>query len=255
MGGRPKVEGLFGPPARYATEWHLRHAAEGLTGALLSFVHCSVAQSAYSEHVKLASELTRERKGSAPYLPVNDHVRQLLPGGGLRRGSVVGVASGAPGSMSLMLTMPIEASKAGSSVAIAGLPTVGFVAADELGLVLARTAVVPDLGHDPRTSSAHWSTASRWWSSPAPAVSGRLCGSNSPPGRGSVHRSSFRLTLRAPFAGARRSFRSAFYERLAPLAEARALPTLRLPGDVQRSGQVAVPQLPPTAFRAWPISG
>jgi hypothetical protein len=41
----------------------------------------------------------------------------------------------------------------------------------------------------------------------------------------------------------------------APLAEARALPTLRLPGDVQRSGQVAVPQLPPTAFRAWPISG
>lgn len=108
-----------------------------------------MAQPAYFEHVKPASELTRDRKGSAPYLPVDERIRELLPGGGLRRGSIVGVAAGTPGSMSLMITMLIETSKAGGWVAIAGLPTVGYVAADELGLVLARTAVVPELGHDP----------------------------------------------------------------------------------------------------------
>ena len=108
-----------------------------------------MTQPAYLDHVQPASGLTRDRKGSARYLPVEPHIRDLLPNGGLRRGTVIGVAAGTPGSMSLMLTTLIEASKAGSWVAIAGLPTLGYVAADELGLVLERTAVIPRLGHDP----------------------------------------------------------------------------------------------------------
>lgn len=108
-----------------------------------------MSQPAYADHIRPASALLADRKGGTRYLPVDEHLRRLLPDCGLRRGTVVEVTSGTPGSTSLMLTLLTKASTAGSWVAIAGLPTIGFVAADELGLILARTAYVPDLGRDP----------------------------------------------------------------------------------------------------------
>ncbi|HEY1486289.1 MAG TPA: hypothetical protein VGF84_09300 [Micromonosporaceae bacterium] len=94
-----------------------------------------------------ASDLA-ERAGQR-YLPFASALIPLMPAGGLRRGSVVNLTSSSPGSTSLMFAMLAEASRAGSWCAIAGLPSVGFVAAEEAGLVLERVAVVPDLGRDP----------------------------------------------------------------------------------------------------------
>ena len=71
-------------------------------------------------------------------LPVLDPLAPLLPGGGLRRGSVVAVAS----STSLALALLAGASAAGSWCAAVGLPSLGVAAAAELGVVLERFPLV-----------------------------------------------------------------------------------------------------------------
>ena len=83
--------------------------------------------------------LTREQR-----LPVLPALEDLLPGGGLRRGATVSV-TGEPeggGATSLALALVAEASRAGSWVAAVGLPSLGLVAADELGVAIERLVLV-----------------------------------------------------------------------------------------------------------------
>ena len=70
-------------------------------------------------------------------LPVRDDLASLLPGGGLRRGSVVEIA--AP---SLLFVAMAEALRVGSWAALVGLPTLGLAAARDHGITFERLAVV-----------------------------------------------------------------------------------------------------------------
>jgi hypothetical protein len=83
--------------------------------------------------------LTREQR--LPVLPALD---ELVPGGGLRRGSTVAVAEadGVGGATSLALALVAAASRAGSWVAAVGLPSLGLVAAEELGVALEHLVLV-----------------------------------------------------------------------------------------------------------------
>jgi hypothetical protein len=78
-------------------------------------------------------------------LPVAGALAGLLPGGGLRRGSTVGVAGG-PGAGSLVFALIAEASAAGSWAGVVGRPDLGVVAAVEAGVRPDRLALVPDPG-------------------------------------------------------------------------------------------------------------
>jgi hypothetical protein len=83
--------------------------------------------------------LTRERR-----LPVLPPLEGLLPGAGLRRGTTVSVraAPGLGGATSLAMALVAQASITGSWVAAVGLPSLGLVAADELGVALERLVLV-----------------------------------------------------------------------------------------------------------------
>ncbi|GAA4599905.1 hypothetical protein BJY16_003257 [Actinoplanes octamycinicus] len=93
-----------------------------------------------------------DEAGAHRMLPVAAELGNLLPGGGLRRGSTVAVAGGraarAGGGTSLMLALLAAASRAGSWCAVVGLPALGALAAAETGIVLERLALVPDPGPD-----------------------------------------------------------------------------------------------------------
>ncbi len=75
-------------------------------------------------------------------LPVMSALEALFPAKGLRRGSVVGVT----GSVALALAVLAGPSRAGSWTAVVGMPDLGALAAEELGIDLARCALVPDPG-------------------------------------------------------------------------------------------------------------
>jgi hypothetical protein len=83
-------------------------------------------------------------------LPVLPVLRNLLPGRGLRRGATVAVSTGRPswpiGATSLVLALLAEASRTGSWCAVVGVPTLGAVAAAEVGIALDRLALVPNPG-------------------------------------------------------------------------------------------------------------
>ncbi len=87
-------------------------------------------------------------------LDVVEPLAVLLPGGGLRRGTVVAV--GGVAATSLALALVSSASAQGSWVAAVGLPRLGLVAAAELGVALDRVAVVdtPDRGSWPSVVAA-----------------------------------------------------------------------------------------------------
>ncbi len=72
-------------------------------------------------------------------LPVLAALEPLLPERGLRRGSVVAVE----GSSALALALAAAASTAGSWCGAVGRPSLGVVAAAELGIVLERFPLVP----------------------------------------------------------------------------------------------------------------
>ena len=78
--------------------------------------------------------------GILPVLPV---LRELMPRGGLPRGSVVTVAEFGL----LALALAAGASAAGAWCGIAGVPEAGVLAAAALGLEAERTLLVPDPGH------------------------------------------------------------------------------------------------------------
>jgi hypothetical protein len=76
-------------------------------------------------------------------LPVLPALESLLPGGGLRRGSVVTVGgSTGAGSTSLALSLLAAVSARGSWCAAVGLPALGLAAAAEMGVALERFPVV-----------------------------------------------------------------------------------------------------------------
>jgi hypothetical protein len=75
-------------------------------------------------------------------LPVLPGLRDLLPGGGLARGSVVTV----PGAGLLLLALAAGASAAGAWCALAGVQEAGVLAGANLGLCPERTLVAPRLG-------------------------------------------------------------------------------------------------------------
>ena len=94
--------------------------------------------STVSAHLR---ELTPEQQGEE-LLPVLPALSGLLPGGGLRRGSVVAVER--PGLLCLMLAA--GASAAGSWCAVVGMPQLGVLAAVDAGVDVNRLLLVPDPG-------------------------------------------------------------------------------------------------------------
>jgi hypothetical protein len=89
-------------------------------------------------------------------VPVSESVQQLLPGGALRRGTVISV-EGPPGagSTSLLFRLVAAASNDGSWVALVGMPDAGLLAAAEAGVSLERVAVIPEPGgHWPLVTAA-----------------------------------------------------------------------------------------------------
>src|SRR5918998_5736609 len=97
--------------------------------------------------VKRASELGADVAGLGVdrMLPVLPDLRDLFPGGGLRRGSTVAITAGR-GATTLLLATLAAASQAGSWCAVVGMPQLGLVAADEIGITLDRLALVPHPG-------------------------------------------------------------------------------------------------------------
>jgi hypothetical protein len=97
--------------------------------------------------VKRASQLGADTAGFGTdrMLPVPPYLRDLFPGGGLRRGSTVAITTGR-GATTLLLATLAAASQAGSWCAVVGMPQLGLVAADEIGISLERLALVPNPG-------------------------------------------------------------------------------------------------------------
>jgi hypothetical protein len=91
---------------------------------------------------KLADLVKPASAGEGQALPVSAQLAELFGGRGLRRGTTVAISRG-PASVTLLLATLAAASQAGSWCAIAGLPHLGVVAAEELGVVLERLALVP----------------------------------------------------------------------------------------------------------------
>lgn len=108
------------------------------------------------ESLALLAERTRPVSSSQTrLLPVLPPLVGLFPDGSLRRGSTIvvtglAVAGGpdgsAGGSISVALALLAAASGAGSWCALVGLPGLGAVAAHDIGIDLARLAVVPRPG-------------------------------------------------------------------------------------------------------------
>ncbi|HKE74872.1 MAG TPA: hypothetical protein VKB57_14725, partial [Acidimicrobiales bacterium] len=87
------------------------------------------------------ADLARDRR-----LPVLPALAELLPGGGLRRGTTVavGAAAGVTGATSLALALAAGPSQAGSWVAAVGLGSLGLVAGAGMGMALERLVLVSD---------------------------------------------------------------------------------------------------------------
>ncbi|PKV91981.1 hypothetical protein ATK30_2769 [Amycolatopsis echigonensis] len=99
--------------------------------------------------VSTASTVAAERASRADWgqaagrmLPVAPALADLLPGAGLRRGSIVAVHH----STSLLFALLAEATVAGAWAAVVGAPSLGIVAAAEHGVAVSRLALVPQPG-------------------------------------------------------------------------------------------------------------
>ena len=107
------------------------------------------------ESLALLAERTRPVTSSQTrLLPVLPPLVGLFPDGSLRRGSTIvvsglalpGSPDGSGGGISVALALLAAASGAGSWCALVGLPGLGAVAAHDIGVDLARLAVVPRPG-------------------------------------------------------------------------------------------------------------
>jgi hypothetical protein len=100
--------------------------------------------------VKAASALTTEvvGRGTDRLLPVVTVLRDLLPNGLLRGGTVAVTARGS-GATSLVLALLAEPSRTGAWCAVIGAGGLSLAAAVGAGVVLDRLALVADPGPDP----------------------------------------------------------------------------------------------------------
>jgi hypothetical protein len=105
------------------------------------------------EALALLAERTRPVAASQTrLLPVLAPLAGLFPEGSLRRGSTIVVGGAAMGGLegggavSLALSLLAATSATGSWAAVVGLPGIGAMAAQDLGVDLARLAVVPHPG-------------------------------------------------------------------------------------------------------------
>lgn len=80
--------------------------------------------------------------GGRPLFPVAAPLLPLLPGGGLRPGTVVAVR----GSMALLLALLATATADRAWAAVLGVPDLGVLAASEAGVAVHRLALVPAPG-------------------------------------------------------------------------------------------------------------
>lgn len=87
----------------------------------------------------------RQPSPAKAVLTVPHALADLLPHGGLARGSVTAIS----GAGSLMLGLVASVTASGGHVAVVGQPRFGLLAAAEMGADLNRLAVVPDPGDDP----------------------------------------------------------------------------------------------------------
>jgi hypothetical protein len=103
----------------------------------------SISRSAterHEERTQLARLIEPTSLAADQLLPVLPPLAELLPHGGLRRGTVVAVS----GSLRLALALAAGTTQAGCWAAAVGVPELGVVAAAETGVVLQRLALVPD---------------------------------------------------------------------------------------------------------------
>ncbi len=87
----------------------------------------------------------RVETASECILPVPAPLAELLPHGGLVRGSVVSIS----GATSLLLGVLASVTASGGYAAVIGRRRLGLLAAAEMGARLHRLAVIPDPGPDP----------------------------------------------------------------------------------------------------------
>lgn len=95
--------------------------------------------------VEAAVGVAGDRADKAGILPVPAGIAELLPQGGLVRGTVVSVS----GAASLLVGLVASVTASGGHVAVVGKPQLGVLAAYEMGAQLERLAFVPDPGPDP----------------------------------------------------------------------------------------------------------
>jgi hypothetical protein len=135
--GAATSAGPAGPVGRAAGEVEGAKERKGQRAAGLQVVRAA----GLGGVVRTASGRGAEAVASTRVLPVLAGLRDLLPGGGLRRGATVAVHTS-----SVLLALLAAASKAGSWCAVVGLPALSPIAAAEMGIVLERLALVPHPG-------------------------------------------------------------------------------------------------------------
>lgn len=89
----------------------------------------------------LSSPVTMAREHT---MPVLDELSELLPEGGLRRGSTLAVDG--PGATTLAISLGVQVSTSGAWVAAVGVPDLGLSVVTELGACLERWALIDDPG-------------------------------------------------------------------------------------------------------------
>ena len=94
-----------------------------------------------SEPSTASESVVRQR----PVLPVPSALIEVLPHGGLVRGTVASVS----GAGSLLIGLVAAVTGAGGHVAVVGQPRFGILAAVEMGAQLSKLALIPDPGPDP----------------------------------------------------------------------------------------------------------
>lgn len=94
------------------------------------------------QHLRAQVDRMQGRRLDAPVLPVPSALAGLLPGGGLRPGSVYSLSR----STSLLLALLALPSQSGSWCAAVGMPTLGAEAAEAMGVDLSRLVLIPDPG-------------------------------------------------------------------------------------------------------------
>ncbi|GGK56769.1 hypothetical protein [Nocardia camponoti] len=92
-----------------------------------------------------AERVPTGRAHSRDMLPVPAPLAELLPDGGLAKGSVVAYS----GAHSMLVGLLAEVTGKGGHAAVVGMPRLGLLAAVEMGAQLSRLAVIAEPGDDP----------------------------------------------------------------------------------------------------------